>query len=281
MLKPTRPKTILCIHDLSGAGRCSLAVILPVLAAMGCQPVALPTVVLSTHTGGLGEPARLDGAAYGRAALEHYAALGMAFDGIYTGYLGGTDQLALAERAFALWPAAYKIVDPVMGDNGRPYSTVTPELCAGIRALCQKADLILPNYTEAALLLQRDMPDCAAPLDEAAALALAADTAALAPTVVVTGLPMGKYIACAGGGRERFVQKKLHLARSFPGTGDLFGAIVTGALMRGNALSAAADAAAEFVASSILATPADADSRLGVWFEPLLGRLIPPAAEER
>ena len=61
MLKPTEPKKILCIHDLSGMGRCSLAVILPVLSVMGCQPVALPTVVLSTHTGGLGTPARLDG----------------------------------------------------------------------------------------------------------------------------------------------------------------------------------------------------------------------------
>ena len=71
MIKPVEPKKILCIHDLSGVGRCSLAVILPVLSVMGLQPVALPTVVLSTHTGGLGTPARLDGCAYGEAALEH------------------------------------------------------------------------------------------------------------------------------------------------------------------------------------------------------------------
>ena len=87
-MKPTEPKKILCIHDLSGMGRCSLAVILPVLSVMGCQPVALPTVVLSTHTGGLGTPARLDGAAYGLAALKHYRELGVEFDCIYTGYLG-------------------------------------------------------------------------------------------------------------------------------------------------------------------------------------------------
>ena len=80
MLKPTEPKKILCIHDLSGMGRCSLAVILPVLSVMGVQPVALPTVVLSTHTGGLGTPARLDGSAYGQQALEHYHALGVEFD---------------------------------------------------------------------------------------------------------------------------------------------------------------------------------------------------------
>mgnify|MGYP002322440329 CR=1 FL=1 len=156
MLKPTEPKKILCIHDLSGMGRCSLAVILPVLSVMGCQPVALPTVVLSTHTGGLGTPARLDGAAYGLAALEHYRELGVEFDCIYTGYLGGEEQVALAEKAFDLWPAARKVVDPVMGDNGKAYSTVTPALIDRMRGLCRQADLILPNATEAALLLERD-----------------------------------------------------------------------------------------------------------------------------
>ena len=94
MLKPTEPKKVLCIHDLSGVGRCSLAVILPVLSVMGVQPVALPTVVLSTHTGGFGTPARMDGAAYGMAALEHYHDLGLDFACIYTGYLGGEEQIA-------------------------------------------------------------------------------------------------------------------------------------------------------------------------------------------
>ena len=76
-------------------------------------------MVLSTHTGGLGTPARLDGAAYGLAALKHYRELGVEFDCIYTGYLGGEEQVALAEKAFDLWPAARKVVDPVMGDNGK------------------------------------------------------------------------------------------------------------------------------------------------------------------
>ena len=111
MIHPVEPKKVLCIHDLSGMGRCSLAVILPVLSVMGVQPVALPTVVLSTHTGGLGTPARLDGSTYGQQALEHYHALGVEFDCIYTGYLGGEAQVALAEKAFAYWPAAKKVVE--------------------------------------------------------------------------------------------------------------------------------------------------------------------------
>lgn len=273
MLKPTEPKKILCIHDLSGMGRCSLAVILPVLSVMGCQPVALPTVVLSTHTGGLGTPARLDGAAYGLAALKHYRELGVEFDCIYTGYLGGEEQVALAEKAFDLWPAARKVVDPVMGDNGKAYSTVTPALIDRMRGLCRRADLILPNATEAALLLEREPQTDA--FDDASAQALADELLTLAPSAVITGLALGKYIGCAGSGRERFVIKKLHISRSFPGTGDLYGAVLIGSLIQGNALSAAADNAAEFVSLTIQQTPADQDTRYGVWFEPLLPRLCP------
>ena len=262
MLKITEPKKVLCIHDLSGVGRCSLAVILPVLSVMGIQPVALPTVMLSTHTGGFGTPARLDGCAYGEAALEHYRELGLSFDCIYTGYLGGEEQAALAEKAFDLWPSAYKVVDPVMGDNGKAYSTVTPAFIDRMRQLCRRADLILPNATEEG------------------ARALADELAAsLTPNVVVTGLQLDKYIACAGAGRDRFVVKKLHIARSFPGTGDLYGAVLIGSLIQGNVMSAAADNAAEFVSLAIQKTPADQDTRFGVWFEPLLPRLCPMREE--
>lgn len=273
MLKTTEPKKVLCIHDLSGFGRCSLSVILPVLSVMGVQPVALPTVLLSTHTGGFGQPARLDGAAYGQAALQHYHQLGISFDLIYTGYLGGEEQAALAQLAFSLWPQAHKVVDPVLGDGGHAYSTVTPAFIQRMRDLCRQADLILPNCTEVSLLLDTPLPEGEITPDTAQALADKA--ASLAPNAVVTGLPMGSYIGCAGGGKERFVLKKLHLDRNFPGTGDLYGAVLVGSLLQGNALSAAADNAAEFVSLAIQATPADQETRCGVWFEPLLPRLCP------
>ena len=96
---------------------------------------------------------------------------------------------------------------------------------------------------------------------------------------MVTGLPLGKYIGCAGSGSDRFVVKKLHIDRSFPGTGDLYGAVLIGSLIQGNALSAAADNAAEFVALAIQKTPCDQDTRFGVWFEPLLPRLCPMGEE--
>lgn len=165
-----------------------------------------------------------------------------------------------------------------MGDHGKAYSTVTPALIDRIRHLCRRADLILPNYTEAQLLLERE--PVLTELDEEQAQALANDMATLAPSAVITGLPLGKYIGCAGGGKDRFVLKKLHIARSYPGTGDLYGAVLLGSLMQGNALSAATDNAAEFVALAIQRTPVNQDSRFGVWFEPLLPRLC-PLPEER
>ena len=161
-----------------------------------------------------------------------------------------------------------------MGDNGKAYSTVTPAFIDRMRKLTAQADLILHNATEAALLLQKD--PAPAELDEAAAQALADALVTLAPNAVVTGLPMGKYIGCAGSGKDRFVIKKLHIDRSFPGTGDLYGAVLLGSLIQGNALSAAADNAAEFVSLAIQKTPAGQDTRFGVWFEPLLPRLCPP-----
>ena len=266
-------KPVLTMQDISCLGQCSLTVALPIISACGIETVILPSAVLSTHTGGLGTPARLDGCAYGEAALEHYRELGLSFDCIYTGYLGGEEQAALAEKAFDLWPSAYKVVDPVMGDNGKAYSTVTPTFIDRMRQLCRRADLILPNATEAALLLEREPQTDA--FDDASAQALADELLTLAPSAVVTGLALGKYIGCAGSGRERFVIKKLHISRSFPGTGDLYGAVLIGSLIQGNALSAAADNAAEFVSLAIQQTPADQDTRYGVWFEPLLPRLCP------
>ena len=264
------PKTVLCIHDLSGLGRCSLSVIAPVLAAMGHQPVLLPTAIFSTHTGGLGQPAVQLCQGYGDAALEHYRSLGVAFDCIYTGYLASEEDQHLAAKAFYLWPNALKVVDPVMADHGRFYAGMEDKL-PGMQALCRSAALVLPTLTEACLLLGQPTPE--GDLEDAAALELAGRLTTLCPQAVVTGIPSGRNLACAGAGRSSFVVRRLRLDRSSPGTGALFAAVLTGALLRGNALSAATDAAAGFVAEAIAATDPEAATALGVWFEPLLGRL--------
>ena len=131
------PKTVLCIHDLPGFGRAGLSVIVPVLSALGAQAVAVPTAVLSTHTGGLGTPAKLANPGYGPAALEHYRRLGLRFDCIYSGYLADASQAKLVERAMDLWPDALTVVDPVMGDHGRMYRGLAPEMVPAKRRQCR------------------------------------------------------------------------------------------------------------------------------------------------
>ena len=153
---PTEPKKVLCIHDLSGAGRCSLAVILPVLAVMGVQPVALPTMLLSTHTGGLGEPARQDCQAYGHAALATTGNWASPSTASIPATWAAAPWWTWRPKAFRLWPGAFKVADPVMADGGKPYSGFTPDVIEKVRSLCRAADLILPNLTEAKLLLGLD-----------------------------------------------------------------------------------------------------------------------------
>ena len=109
------------------------------------------------------------------------------------------------------------MVDPVLGDGGHAYSTVTPAFIQRMRDLCRQADLIPPNCTEVSLLLDTPLPEgeiTRIPPRPGEQSRLSC------PNAVVTGLPMGSYIGCAGGGKDRFSAQKLHLDRNFPGAGD-------------------------------------------------------------
>ena len=241
------PKTVLCIHDLPGFGRAGLSVIVPVLSALGAQAVAVPTAVLSTHTGGLGTPAKLANPGYGPAALEHYRRLGLRFDCIYSGYLADASQAKLVEQAMDLWPDALTVVDPVMGDHGRMYRGLAPEMVPAMYTLCSRASLILPNTTEAALLLGDPMPGVTGEAELHTAQAQAQRLTRICPRVLITGVAAGRGIACVGADRatgESLVRTPM-VPKSFHGTGDIFGAVLVGRLLQGNVLPAAAQAAAE------------------------------------
>ena len=308
-------RTVLCIQDLSCVGRSSLAVVLPTLAAAGASPCALPTALLSTHYGGFGAPVCSDESAFALAALEHYGRLGLAFDCVYSGYLPDARQAALVERAYAQSPAALRVADPAMADHGRLYSALTPEVCAAQARLCAQADVIVPNATEAALLLEEDgetgasglqamrhaalllerFPHlrcavvtgaAAGPADGSAAqpadgenAAKPVDGGAAAPAAKSTAAPAAKGAAqrgnvCAVRGKEPVFLSYEAVPQAYPGTGDLFAAVLTGAMLAGRDAQSAVSIAARFVSGAARDTlRAGADARFGVRFEPLLGAL--------
>ena len=270
------PKTVLAIHDLPGFGRAALSVIVPVLSCLGVQAVALPTAVLSTHTGGLGTPAKLSNPGYGPAALAHYQRLGLRFDCIYSGYLADPPQAKLVEQAFERWPRALKVVDPVLGDGGRLYKGLGADMVPAMYNLCSKANLIVPNVTEAALLLGDPLPGVGS--SEQAA-EQAARLTRIAPQVVVTGvtgLSDGRCIGCVGAARggQGYSVKTPLIPRMYHGTGDIFGAVLVGRILQGNGPQAAVQAAAAFVSECIRQTPEGTDERLGVWLEAALPKLM-------
>lgn len=267
---------IAAIHDLSCFGRCSLTIAVPVLSAMGCQCCPLPTALLSAHTGFSGS-SFLDLTEEMNDILDHWSALDLHFDVIYSGFLGSAAQAETVAHFIHRFkaPGTRVILDPVMGDHGTAYRTCTPELCRRLCALTELADVITPNLTEAALLLDR-------PYEDVCRMDPSAVTEALSlngrRSVVLTGYSAGPGQTGAlcfdrETGRMDAVQTQRE-PRDFSGTGDLFASVLTGGLARGLSLTEAARAAAEFVragvARSIAAGLTDGN---GVEFEPLLGRL--------
>ncbi|MEE4604208.1 MAG: pyridoxamine kinase, partial [Desulfobacteraceae bacterium] len=153
-MKNPVPRTA-AIHDLSGFGRASLTVVIPILSCMGVQVCPLPTAVLSTHTGGFEGFSFKDLTATMEDIVAHWQQLDVDFDAIYSGFLGSPQQEAIVAGFIDTFsrPDQLVLVDPVMGDNGKPYTTMTPEMIRGMRSLIAKADVITPNFTEAAFLL--------------------------------------------------------------------------------------------------------------------------------
>lgn len=267
---------IAAIHDLSCFGRCSLTIALPVLSAMGCQCCPLPTALLSAHTGFPGNTFLDLTVEMGRIA-DHWAAMDLQFDAIYSGFLGSADQVDTVARFFDTFKKSDTavIVDPVMGDHGTAYRTCTPELCRGMRVLAENSDVITPNLTEAALLLDRPYEEIrqADAYEVVRRLSLGGRR-----SVVLTGYssePGQTGTLCFD--RDRGESKAVQTPREpqdFSGTGDLFASVLAGGVAKGVPLFQAAQAAADFVRDCIARTLAEGlTEQDGVDFEPLLGQL--------
>lgn len=267
---------IAAIHDLSCFGRCSLTIALPVLSAMGCQCCPLPTALLSAHTGFPGNTFLDLTAEMGRIA-DHWTAMDLQFDAIYSGFLGSADQVDTVARFFDTFKKSDTavIVDPVMGDHGTAYRTCTPELCRGMRVLAENSDVITPNLTEAALLLDRPYEEIrqSDAYEVVRRLSLGGRR-----SVVLTGYSSesgqtGALCFDRDSGESKAVQTPRE-PQDFSGTGDLFASVLAGGVARGVPLFQAAQAAADFVRDCIARTLAEGlTEQDGIDFEPLLGQL--------
>ena len=270
---------VAAIHDLSGLGRCSLTVALPVLSVMGCQCAPMPTAVLSSQTGGVTGYTFLDMTGQMEPIAAHWKAVDARFDAIYTGFLGNEAQISLVERFFDDFAKenTLLLVDPVMGDDGAAYDTYGEGLIAGMRHLATRAHIITPNFTEAAFLL-------GLPGD-------ALKTGSISPGEAVRRLSMeGRRSVVLTGYRrggntgslcldartgELSVAENPCAEVSFPGTGDLFASVLCGGMMQGRSLAESASLAENFVHDCILRTVERGLPRFhGVDFEPLLGKLL-------
>lgn len=270
---------IAAIHDMSGFGRCSLTVAIPILSAMGIQCCPLPTAFLSTHTGGFEGFTFLDMTDEMPRVAAHWKQLDLHFQALYSGFLGSARQIGIVEdfiRDFRT-PDTLVVVDPVMGDHGKVYQTYTPAMCAGTAHLAAQADVITPNLTEAALLL--DIPYEDLPAGEAGCREIVERLSLEGRrSVVLTGAAAGEDTTgavCfdAATGRVQSIQTE-RVPREFHGTGDVFASVLTGALVQGASLPQATRSAVDFVKLCAERTAAQGlPMREGVDFEPLLGTL--------
>ena len=275
-----RQKRIAAIHDISGFGKCALTVALPVISAAGIEVSVIPTAILSTHTGGLQGYTHLDLTDEMPKIAKHWESLGLTFDAVYSGYLGSERQIDIVSKFIETFKTDKNIaiVDPAMADNGRMYALLDMQFANSMKRLCQKADIIVPNMTEAAFLLDRDYFH--GPYAKEYIESTVRELSKMGPQkVVLTGVCFGENtIGAASYDAETDTVSYYFRNRvegMFHGTGDVFASALTAALLRGKTLQKATEIAVDFTVDSIERTAkGGTDHRYGVDFERGLGNLI-------
>jgi pyridoxine kinase len=247
---------VAAIHDLSGYGRCSLTVVIPILSTMGFEVCPLPTAVLSTHTAIEGFKL-FDLTDELETIIDHWKALGLRFEAIYSGFLGSVRQVDMVAgfiENFAA-PETLVVVDPVMADYGKMYPSMPPEMVGEMRKLSRRAQVITPNITEAAFMLGREVPEALTEEEVKDWLKALSDLGPAMP--VVTSLPLSSRqdrSTVAGYNRQdgRFwLSGRPYVPTQYHGTGDMFSSVLTGSLLQGDSLPIALERSSQFVATAI------------------------------
>ena len=269
-------KKILTIQDISCVGQCSLTVALPILSACGMETCILPSAVLSTHTGGFSGFTFRDLTDDMPAIQEHWKKENIKFKAIYTGYLGSIKQIGYVRDILKTMGTddCVRIVDPAMADNGQLYSIFNQDYVEAMKVLCEEADILVPNITEACFLTDEKYKET---YDEGYICNLVEKLKALGTkTVVLTGVSYesGKtgVVVYENGKMEYYKHDKI--AKGSHGTGDIYASAFVGALMNDKSVYEAAKIAADYTVKCIINTQGDADHWYGAKFETALGDLM-------
>ncbi len=266
-------KRILTIQDISCVGQCSMTVALPILSACGHETCILPTALLSTHTGGFGKPAVVHFDDVLGGMWKHWKENGITFDAILVGYLGSVGAVEAAGKIIdeLLAPGGVSIVDPALADHGKRYSGLSEEYAGAMEALCRRADIILPNITEAAMMAGLPYRET---LDEGYVSDLLEKLDH--PKVVLTGVGYeeGHTGVAVKDEEQIFHYSHPKIGKSYHGTGDMFAACFTGALMQEKSMTDAVKLAADFTCKAIANTAENPAHWYGVKFETVLPELI-------
>ena len=276
-------KKVLAIHDISCLGRCSLTAAIPIISVSGAEVVPLPTAVLSTHTGGFSAFTFRDLTEDMRPIVNHWKKLGICFDVIYTGYLGSLEQVAIVKEIIRDFSSSdtLVVVDPVMADAGQYYSLITPDFAVGMRELCEMADIIMPNMTEAAFLLGEEYKEhyTAREIE-----VLLRRLALLGPKKIVLSGVSSDDFSQIGAAAYDVLSDTVSYALAekidgfYHGTGDTFASALIAALTRNKTIEEATRVAVEYTVTCIRRTHAEGtDTRYGVDIEneiPTLMRLL-------
>ncbi|MBS5037525.1 MAG: pyridoxamine kinase [Fusobacterium sp.] len=256
-------KKVAAIHDLSGFGRASLTTVIPILSTMGIQVCPVPTAILSTHTSNFTGYSFIDLTDYMEEHIAHWKKLNLEFDCIYSGFLGSPRQIKIVSDFVDHFGHKDNlvVVDPVMGDNGHLYGTMGEEMIVEMRKLVSKADIITPNFTEAAFLLGEKYKETTT--EEEVKNWLVRISEMGPKIVIITSVPdekineFEKNMSVIAYNREDDVFWKVsckYIPVSYPGTGDAYTSVLIGSLLQGDSLPVAIDRAMQFVTQCIKAS---------------------------
>lgn len=268
-------KKIALINDITGFGRCSVAVELPIISMMKVQCCVIPTAILSNHTG-FNSFFFDDYTSKMESYIEQWKKLNLAFNGICSGFLGSQSQISIVSdfiRDFSDKETVV-VVDPVMGDNGRKYSTYTDEMCDMMKQLAGQAHILTPNLTEACILTDTEYTEN---WHEKEIEILGEKLLSLGPEkIVITGIQQGSFIAnycCTENEKGCYIKvKKAGQQRS--GTGDIFTSIIAADAVNGVDFYSSVRKASQFIKQCIIQSDKmDIPLTDGVCFEEILRTL--------